>query len=984
MSNRSKALANTFKLLGSASLLALLSVQAAAAQAPAGAAAGAAEAPNALEEVIVTGTRLGNTSFTTPTPVTTLGSEQIATRGQATAVEALNEIPSFRNATGPTRGTGGTFAGGQGLPDLRGLNPNRTLALVDGRRHVPNNITQNTNGTWDTNVLPAALIDRIDVVTGGASAAYGSDAVAGVVNFILNDRLEGFRARAQVGISQENDAETEVLNLAWGAKFAGGRGHVIAGFDYSNGERSGTIYSRSWGQDETGLVGLPATRAAGLPAFLKADHVHYAIPLSSLITSCQRPGPTGALVTVSPCPIAGQTFGDNGQPRPFLAGDPRGAVLMVGGEGPVQPRNQLLATGSNRQAGLIRVTYDFSDKVAGWGEFSGGRFHNTNATVDYVNAGSIVIQRNNPFLPAALGAQMDAAGITQFNLSRTNYLQQGGLKSSHVNEFWQGAAGVRAELFDDWKFDAYVSHGRSKFYYRPQGLTALPEYFAALYTVPGGNGAPVCGPVATNPMYLALGAAQRAAFTRLLTTGCVPFNPFGARSESQAAIDYVAPNLESLTKYDQTVAAFNVAGSPFKTWAGDVSVAFGAEWRRDKVETTLDALNGARSQASAFFAANPQPGSGKENVKEGYFEAGVPIAKDLPFAKSVDLNGAVRVTDYSVSGSVTTWKLGGTWDLTDDIRLRVTRSKDIRAPGLNELFYRGNDGFSVAANPVTGRSNQINSAALNNPNLKPEKADTLTVGVVLQPHQDWARGFKASIDFYSIDLKGVIGTLPVATIVNGFYLQGRADYAQFITFDPSQPAGFSRVDPTFLNLNSLKTSGLDVNATYSVPDEFTPGEGAVTLNFSGTRLYKYKTFGADGSLVARNDYIQSKYRWTTNVNYRLGGFSTTLTARYFSSFHGSFTQIGPDEPAYNPALPTSSSDNLWPAMVYYSLQAEYAVKDDGDGRKVVVYGIVDNLLNKNPPAGSFVILEGLGSPATNFDPYDNVGRYFKLGVRITY
>lgn len=970
MSTRSIAKTGTLSLLTGVSAAALLAMSPAAAS--------AAEASNATEstevqEVIVTGTRLQNTSFTTPTPVTTLGAEQMATRGSSTANEALNEIPSFRNAIGATRGTGGSFAGGQGILNLRGLNGNRTLVLVDGRRHVPNNV----DNTWDTNVLPAGLVERVDVVTGGASAAYGSDAVAGVVNFIMNDKLEGFKALAQTGESQYNDFAQTLFNFAGGLKFDGGRGHIVAGVDYQNGAHAGLISSRPWANSDTGDVALPATRTAGLPAFLKADNVHLAIPFGGLITGCS--GQVGA------CPITGLTFDANGQARPFLFGSPRGGTLMVGGEDTgVQPRNQFLGTGVNRETGLARVTYDFTDNFTGWGELSGGRFHTTSATVDYTNPGSIIIQRSNPFLPAALAAQMDAAGVTQFNMARVNYKQAGGIRPSNVNEYLQGAVGFRGMIFTDWKIDGYASAGRSKFYYRPHGLTALPEFLAASYVVQGANG-PTCGPLATNPMYLALGPVQRAAFTKLLTPGCVPLNLFGPTSESKAALAYVNPeDVESLTTYDEQAASLNIAGTPFQTWAGDVSVAAGVEWRKDKVTTTLSALNAARSVNSAFFAANPQPGAGKVSVTEGYVEFGVPLAKDLPFAKAIDLNGAVRETNYSVSGSVTTWKIGGTWDVTDDIRLRLTRSKDIRAPGLNELFYRGNDGFTNLANPLTGKINQVNSAALNNPDLQPEKADTLTVGVVLQPKEDWARGFQASIDYYSIDIEGVIGTLPAQTILTGYYVQGNQAYKPYITFDASQPAGFSRVDSPQLNLNALKTSGVDVTATYRVPEDFLPVPGAVTLNFNGTHLDKYKVYGPTGAVIANNGFIQSKFRWTTNVNYKLGGFSSTLTARYFSSFHGSFTQIGPDQAAYNPALSNSTNDNLWPSMVYYSLQAEYAVRDNGEGRKIVVYGIVDNLLNRNPPAGSFVILEGLGSPATNFDPYDNIGRYFKLGVRMTY
>jgi outer membrane receptor protein involved in Fe transport len=942
---------------------------------PGVAAAQTAAEENEVESVVVTGTRL-TSALTAPTPVTTLGAEVLTTRGTTLIVDALNEIPAFRNAQSTTRGTGGSFAVGQAILDLRGLGGYRTLALIDGRRHVPNNVVGATAGTWDSNVLPSSLVERVDVVTGGASAAYGSDAVAGVVNFILNDRLEGFKAGVQYGGDAHGGRGTFSANFAGGRSFAEGKGHIVFGVDFLNSEKTRAL-DYGWAREQIAIFPIAGPRAPGVPANILAPNVHYAIPFGGLVTSCAT-----AAGPLAPCPIANLTFENTGAVRPFQFGSPRGSILMAGGEGVIQYHNQNLAISANRVATLGRVTYEVAPNFTVWGEGSYGRFHTEGNTVDYVNTGSIVILRDNPYLPAALAAQMDAAGITRFNMSRVNYGDRNGLSPGNVNKFWQGAVGFRADVFQDWKVDGYFSQGRSKFKYQPRYLTALPEFNAALYAVRDAGGNIVCGPTATNPMYAALPAAQRAAFLNVLTSPCVPFNPFGPSAESAAASNYVAPeDIVSITTYDQQAAAINFSGSPFATWAGDVSVAVGAEWRDEDVKSELNALNTRRVLVSAYNIANPQPGSGHVSVKEGYAEVGIPLLKDAPLAQNFDLNGAIRYTDYSSVGSVTTWKVGATWDVVDALRFRLTRSRDIRAPSIPELFYRGNDGFGTFNTPLG--SNSGPTSAANNPDLDPEKANTWTAGVVFRPTWEWARGFQASADYYRIKLNGVIGSVPLPNVINGCFLQGRADYCAFLTLDPSQPSGVARADIPLLNLNALETDGFDVNATYRAPEDLVPGPGQWAITFNGTYLNKQKTFGPDGTLLSDAADITSKYRWTTNVNYRIGAFSTTLTARYNSSFHGSFVLIGPDDPRYNPASQLSVSDNLWPGMVYYSLQAEYAFETDSN-QKFTVYGIVDNLFSKDQPAGAYWTLNGLGSPAGGFNPYDLPGRVFKVGVRATF
>ncbi len=926
----------------------------------------------AIQEIVVTGSRLTTSGFSAPTPVTVVGNDFINKRAPSTIGDALSQIPAFRPTTGTTQGTGNTFAPGQAVLDLRGLGSTRTLVLIDGQRPIP---TQ-ANGTFDTNMIPVALIDRVDIVTGGASAAYGSDAVAGVVNFVLNDKLQGIKGTMQAGISQRGDNQEFVANLAAGTAFAGGRGHIVFGGDYSQTPGVGNMSTRAWGRREAGIVTLPANRAAGQPATLVADDAHLIVAPGGLITGCVQ---GGILRQGSACSVGGLTFDDNGQPRTFDFGDPVGALQQVGGEGYNQLRNQYLRVADSRLTGLLRLSYDVTDDITLFAQGNGGRYKVHGQTIDYLNT-NIIINRDNPFIPAALGAEMDANGITQLRMNKLNFAQNGGTAVDNTDDIWQAEGGAKGTIFSDWKWDATYTYGVGKTRYVPTGLILVPNYYAAMYVVRDAAGNPVCGPLASNPMLATLPAAQRA----LVTPGCVPLNPFGTTSESQSAFDYVSPAVSQLTRYQRQTAEVNLSGSPFSTWAGPVSFAIGGEWRKEQVDVTVNALTAARSAVSAFNAANPQPGSGGVNVKEGYIETGIPLAKDKPFLHSLDLNAAGRITDYSSSGTVETWKVGATWEPTTFLRFRATRSRDIRAPNIPELYYRGNDNISTRANPLTGLSNVVNSANLNNPDLKPEKADTFTVGAVLQPDWSWARRFKLSVDYYDIKIRDVIASVPVTDILNRYFLQGQTQYGQYITFDPSAPARFTRVDSPLLNLNSQREKGIDIALSYSTGLDGVHLPGNLSLNILATRLMQLETFDTNGTSLGDLAGSVPKWRGTATLTYNVGAFDVSLIGQYNSSVKYSVSLLGPDDPNYDPAAGNSISDNVFPSALYFNLNADFDVVHNG--RKMfTVFGLINNLFDKDPPDAAFALLAGLGSSASSaYDPYDTIGRTFKVGVRFSY
>jgi hypothetical protein len=314
--------------------------------------------------------------------------------------------------------------------------------------------------------------------------------------------------------------------------------------------------------------------------------------------------------------------------------------------------------------------------------------------------------------------------------------------------------------------------------------------------------------------------------------------------------------------------------------------------------------------------------------------------------------------------------------------VRATKSRDIRAPRVTELFTQGTtNGFNITNNGVTA---SIPAATVGNPALDPEVADTFTGGFVLAPKSGFASGFRLSIDYFRINVKGVIGSVAPPDIIDRYYKRGFTEYAKFIKFDNSQ-IGFSRIDGQFLNLNALETDGVDLEASYRVPLDAFHLPGRLDVNALVTWMNRYATIDQLGNTTIVTNRVGvtqgqtgplPRWRGNVTVNYALGRFSSTLQARAFSGFLVNPALIGPDNPLYNPALSTSVNDNKSPGLAYWSFSARYDIVQKG-GRFLQVYGVVDNLFDKDPP------ITGLPMSSIGGIPYDFIGRSFKVGVRMT-
>lgn len=907
----------------------------------------APEAGDDSSGIVVTGSRLRASGFTTPVPVSVVGAEQIEQRAPSTIAEVINEIPAFRQSTSPTQAQRITAGGGQNVSDLRGLGGTRTLTLVDGLRFTPTN----TTGTTDITLLPTNLIERVEVVTGGASAAYGSDAVAGVVNFILKDRMQGVQGTIQYSESEHGDNEEPLINLAAGFNFADDRGHFLIGVDAVNNEGVGTLYTRDWARG-AGTITFPAGRPANIPSQVLYDNVLYAAQTA------------GGVITSGP--LKNVAFGEGGVPYNFQQGLVSG-TLMSGGVNPLGYPfgNWPIRTPAQHVTSMARLSYDITPTTTAHLDVSWGK-NSSNSFTTFQQSPNLIVSRDNPFMPASVRQAMIDNGLTTVTVGRVN-TEYGGYKTDNDYETARVAGGLKGKVFEDWDWDADFSVGRTLTDQIIPNNINVPNQLAAYWVVAGPNGAPVCGNPTTNPN---LTAAQRAQ----VQPGCVPFNIFGPNQETPQALDYITDAQIQNTTVRQTAASANLSGSPFSTWAGPLTVAVGAEWRKDKVVQITD----ANSQQNQYAFGNPKPFTGSQDVKEAYGEVGVPLARDMTFVKSLDLNAAIRRTDYSLSGAVTTWKVGLSYEPTDYLRFRATQSRDIRAPNLSELFSGGGIGAANnISNPFKGTSGVLNTLQVGNNNLKPEIADTFTAGVVIQPTWSWLSRFRASVDLYDIKLEGVIAAVGAQDIIRRCY-NGVQEYCPLITFD-STPFGIALVNVQSFNQNELTTHGVDMEVSYRAPIEAVGLPGTLDIRALGTYVSNLTTIDTTGVSTDRAGFGNGgvpQWTWNANFNYKLDRLGVGVQARYTSSLHNDVLLIGPDDPRYSPTLSNSISDNVFPSMIYWNLSAQYDLIE-GDKKNLQVFGVINNLFDRDPPFASTVNL-------STGDVYDLVGRTYKVGLRFAF
>ena len=956
-------------------------------------------APTAQSEgdrdIVVTGTRVVRDGFQAPTPLTVMTREEIENQSPTNNIaDFVNQLPQLAGSTKPANSRLNLSNGSAGVNalNLRNLGEGRTLVLVDGRRSVGSTIY----GWVDVNTIPQALVERVEVVTGGASSAYGSDAVAGVVNFVLNKKFEGLRLTGDMGVTGAGDGFNYSGSIAGGTSFADGRGHVMVSANIAH---------------QDGIFSVdPADRPWTHTGYLVFQDPAWVANVSTTPRWITRTGAgianqtPGGFITASAGAAAntlrGLYFGDNGQVIPFRYGSFNSPTLG-GATAPTRTvGGDFLVNDSGRRIGLSpeddrwgvfgRLSFDVTDETRVFAEASYNKqevFFNagpnlSSFSVNTTGCTTIPVPTTcNAFALQTLGADR-LAGVTSLNITTTaaDLPFRGINNKRRVQRYVIGAEGDFDAFGNAAHWEVYGQYGRSNLREQLRNImhnARMAQATAAAFAPAGNAGG------------YAVGSIQCLINVDAITTNndpnCVPLNRLGIGVANPAAIDYVLGDPYRDQVMEQYVVGTNVSVTPFATWAGDVSVAVGGEARKEKIRGSVpeefQPLVTTTGTTNRWSVGNYLPFTGEYTVKEAYLETVVPLGFGLEF------NGAVRATDYSNSGYVTTWKAGATWQPIEDIRFRVTRSRDIRAPNLNELYQAGTANSDSVRNPAF-TPDGLNGPAtwgysgLNtgNPNLRPEVADSWNLGAVVSPR--FIPGFTASVDYFRINLEDAIDSISAQEIVNRC-AEGNAEYCAAISDDPirsvpGQPYKLIRSQP--FNFASRLVRGIDFDAAYRVR----VGEGSVTLKGVATRYIEnlidtgiagtvpVNTVGANGGQSSTPTWI-----FRGSLTYDTPDFSATVVGRGVSD--GKYVATGIECTTGCPPTTTSSQfqtydNNHVKGTFYVDLNLTQKVRFGGSDADFFIN--VTNVFDASP-----LLLPETGL-AANSTFSDLLGRTFRAGVRV--
>jgi outer membrane receptor protein involved in Fe transport len=935
-----------------------------------------------VEEVTVTGTRITRDGMSTPTPVTAVTADDLSMMSPGNIIDSLDYLPAFFLNDAPDTAASKSASAGAANVNLRGLDAKRTLVLLDGRRVVPSNRL----GSVDINLFPEAMIERVDVMTGGASAAYGTDAVAGVVNFILKQNYEGFDIHTQYGVTDRSDGQNREMSIGYGTKI-GERGHFMASLDGYDADAIETLEGRDWFKS-WGLVTNPGPG----PRDLVRPYV-----VSTTYTF-------GGLINAPGTPINRLEFLPDGTTRPFVNGALVGRTpgygtqtIPNGGSGvdPVADRGGSLVPSSERDSLFAHYRFDISDKTNIYVQLLAGDSEvNSVGTLPLGIAGwAGRIYSGNPFLPANVQDAMTLNNIPSFGLER--YHSTADLAHDRFiteNDTRSLTFGVDSELetngfFDGWRLGAYAQLGKNDNTITEHDFIRTDRLPMAMDAVVNpANGQTVC---------------RAALFDPANYGDCVPIDLLGVGRASQAALDYVTTGDEwILAKTKQDVAEFSMNGEVGDGWgAGAVSLAFGAGWRKESLAQTIGPADlialsmpvndpatcttpgqpgcrGIRGIPSQFAATpnevllftNVQPISGSYTVSEAFAETLLPLVAHKKAFEQLDLDLAVRYADYEGSGGIWAWKAGLDWKIVEPLRFRTTVSRDIRAATLSERFDR--QGVGTAINdPVFGGQNYTTTQIIGgNPALNPEEADTLALGFVYQPKR--IDGLSMSVDYYDIDIAGALAQVGVQVIVDQCFA-GNLERCSKVSRDPATNR-VTLIDNGFVNQDAARVVGTDLEIGWRT--QLAKG-GSLNLRFLATVLNENSTttLGSPKRDVAgeTGDGSLPELKSTTYVRYNKGKLGLFAQERF----------IGGGMLDYDDIEGVTIDDNSVDARYYTDMGVTW---DGGQsGLKWQLFLNVQNLFDRDPPvAASWAQFSG--TRPTNDRLFDFYGRRFALGVNFTF
>jgi iron complex outermembrane receptor protein len=947
-------------LLLGASVLAL----AAQASAPAFAQSASGAPADAVEEVVVTGSRVITNSNNSPTPLTTVTTEKLTQTTPSSIPDGLNKLPQFV----PSAATRNTHT-----LNLRGLGAERSLILFNGAR-VPSTAA---GGAINIDTLPQMLIQRVDVVTGGTSAVYGSDAITGVVNFIVDKNYNGIKAFAQTGISSPyRDRRSYKYGVAAGGNVFGDKLHLEGSYERFTMDAITSKVDRPLGVKNYVATGS-GTAANPFRATVNSRFLTYS--------------PGGYIViprTANPAPGALQgdfVFATDGVLSPFNHGAATGSSGLEsgggGGSGSLgDVADTTLTPPTATHQGFLRADMDIGSNTHAY-------LQGSLVTQEEVfNTYPIWFQRDifvdNPFLPDSVRAGMVANGMTKFTMGKAIHNFPSNTSSSKKRSY-SFTAGLDGKLADKFTWNGYYTHAQTRDHAGFLDSTDQEKLMVSMDAVRDSTGKIVCRVSTT--------AAGSARFP-----GCVPTNLFGPNAVDVGAFNYwsVPTVVDTINKMDDV--AGSIVGDVINGWAGPITMALSGEYRRYSLEIKSPYNNTQLVDCSftpaticpatltkwQFGVTNPLP-KRTQSVKEAALEVNVPLLRDAPLAKSLDLSLAGRYADYSYSGSAKIWKAGLVWDVDGQLKVRATASKDFRAPSLNDLFRTQSSSQGSTTDLLTGTSGGYRGLSGGNPNLTAETSRTNALGVVYRP--DWAPRLSVALDWYDIKITQAIGnvngidpSVQNECINSGGTSPYCAFYVRPLPFSNRTPANFfiSVLSQPF-NAARASTKGIDGEVNYSMdaPAFLFGDSGKIDTRLLVSYQPKLLTLPLPGAQVldAAGAAGLAEWRVNANVTYTTGPLSATVTQRWWSS----------ENQNSNPTLIFDAGKI--PSATYTDLNVSYRFGDRDGKQPYQAYLSIENLFNRQPDL--WLQTGQAGAPGQVFPTpgdQDVVGRYVTVGIRANF
>ncbi|MFD3318864.1 TonB-dependent receptor domain-containing protein [Alteromonas macleodii] len=904
-----------------------------------------------VEKIQVTGSRISRQGAIAPSPVTAISGESLLNSGAMNIGEVLNELPSLANTF--SLGNSGQFIGTAGLNilDLRGMGTDRTLVLVDGKRHVSSSAG---SAAVDTNTIPTSWIERVEIVTGGASAVYGADAVTGVVNFILKKNIEGFDVSATQGFAQENGYKNDKYQASYGFNFDNDRGNIAFAAEYSSQEALEALdnpwtatsyrnmsfesimgYERS--EDQLNSTAFPDN-------FYTANAGYYTLNNSGVFGGNS------------------QTFNADGSIREIYTGDQVDGAFCANCDSFNLRQFTQLQPEFDRTNLNVKGNYELNDDTTVYAQakYARTRAITMGQPAFFYGGSETTIKKGNPFLDETVVEYMKANGdLKSIQLNRM-MTDLGRRTEADERETYRYVLGIEGYIGDEWSYEAFVNYGKTELERENRNNLVLQNFENALNAITDGDGNIVC----------ASGSDD----------GCVPLNIMGFGQPSQEAIDYVNTTSVGTSKIEQYNAGATIANSGiYELPAGYVGFAAGVEYRKEKSE-----IEEPDNAAGTFFNTLGED-KGDYDVSEVFTEVTIPLLADLPGVEMLTFDTAARIANYSSIGNAKSWKLGLDWKVYEDLRLRATKSSALRAPNIGELYGEASQTFFRVDDPcrtdnladLANADQRIaNCAALGIPadfnsdydsatlegvnggniDLQAESSISKTLGVVYTP--SWFKGFTATVDYWEIELTDAISSIDGQTILDRCVdSESGINNVYCGLIDRDGTTGeITQIRSYALNIAGQEAKGIDFELGY----DFDALEGAFRTSLIATYLKDRKEFPFQDNPEVFYQYAgtagESDWQGVFTINYSRGDWEASWKTRYLerSSLYDN------QELARNP---NPSNRMELPSYAVTDVTAGY---NFANGVSLTVG--IDNLFNRALPTGT----TGTGSID---GAYDNIGRF---------